>query len=63
MAMAQGRLIRLWDYPQKRLLTNLIGLDQDVDRIVFSPDGKRLAACTHKATGIWQIPNLGEADE
>ena len=46
--------IRLWRVSDGRLLRELAGHQQTVNKILFSPDGERLASCCPGAIHLWR---------
>lgn len=49
--------IRLWRVSDGRLLRKLIGHEDTVSKIVFSPDGEKLASCCSTAAHLWRTSN------
>lgn len=53
-----GGVIKLWDFPTGRLIRQFGALSTRGEFVVFSPDGKRVAAGTSGASG--ELPESGE---
>ena len=50
------RTIKLWDITTGECLFTLIGHDNWVNKVVFSPDGQTLASCSHDQTiKLWDM--------
>ncbi|HEU0140752.1 MAG TPA: TIR domain-containing protein [Bryobacteraceae bacterium] len=47
--------IRLWRVADGRLLREMAGHNDTVSKVVFSPDGLRLASCCSSAINIWRL--------
>jgi WD40 repeat protein len=47
--------IRIWSLPKGNLLRKITGHKKQVTCVVFSPDGKTLAACSEEAVRLWRV--------
>ncbi len=53
---SDDRLIQIWDVPSRRLITTLVGHDERVNSLAFSPDDGRLVSSSHDGTArIWNL--------
>jgi WD40 repeat protein len=49
--------VGLWDVAAGRLTGRLLGPRESFDGLAFSPDGTRLAAVSHQALWLWELPS------
>jgi Tol biopolymer transport system component len=54
-ADANSEVVELWDAGTKKKVASLTGHSQDVRRVAFSPDGKKLAVSSHKQIKVWDV--------
>jgi len=56
LATINGKTVRVWDAKTGKLLQILTGHEDSVNRVVFSPDGERLAtASDDKTVQVWNV--------
>ncbi len=55
LATAGGDEIKIWHVPSGQLLLTLAGHKGQINQLVFSPDGRTLASCSHDGTiKLWR---------
>ena len=62
MVVARGDCAEVWSYEGRKMIGQLKGHLQDVARVAFSPDGRRLATVSRDAsTRMWDVSGFAQS--